>query len=118
MTPPKNFWHDRIILLLLTISAFLVALGTVLILLKFNPGQSESYIVQYRQNLGISAFKVGHTSDVLAFIVFLLMVAGLNVFLSLRVYRIHRQFSVTILGLGVLLLTLAIIVSNALLVLR
>jgi len=118
MTPSKSYIHDRMVLLLLTITAFLVTLGTVLILLKFNPGRNEGYIAQYRANLGISAFKVGHTSDLLAFIVFLFLTAATNTVLSIRVYRIHRQYSVAILSLGVLLLVLAIIVSNALLVLR
>jgi len=117
MTPSKNYFHDRLVLLLVTISAFLTILGTVLVLLRFNPGRNEGYIVQYRANLGISAYKVGHASDLLAFIVFLALVTVIGIIMSIRVYHIHRQFSVTILGLTVLLLVLAIVVSNALLIL-
>jgi len=117
MTPSKSYFHDRLVLLLVTINAFLTILGSVLVLLRFNPGRNEGYIVQYRSNLGISAYKVGHASDLLAFIVFLGLVTVINIVLSIRVYGVHRQFSITILGLGVLLLVLAIIVSNALLIL-
>ncbi len=118
MAFPKEYFHDRAVLLLLTVSAFLAALGSVLILLKFDPGRNEGYIVQYRSNLGISAFKNGHASDLMAFIVFLFLILIINTTLSLRVYHIHRQFAITILSMGVLLMVLAIIVSNSLLVLR
>jgi len=117
MTPSKNYFHDRLVLLLVTISAFLTILGSVLVLLRFNPGRNEGYIVQYRANLGISAYKVGHASDLLAFVLFLVLVTVIGIVMSMRVYSVHRQFSITILGLGLLLLTLAIIVSNALLIL-
>lgn len=120
MAPPKNYFHDRLVLLLVTISAFLAILGGVVILLNFNPGRNEGYIVQCRDCsnlLNVSRFKVGHASDMVAFILFLLLVTGINIALSMRVYGAHRQFAVTILSLGVLLLVLAIIVSNALLIL-
>jgi hypothetical protein len=38
--------------------------------------------------------------------------------LSLRAYKIHRQLAIAVLSLGILLLLLTIIISNALLVLR
>jgi len=41
-----------------------------------------------------------------------------HVFISLRVFLIHRQLAAVVLALGTLLLVLALIVSNALLVLR
>ena len=117
MAIPKEYFHDRMVLLLLTVSAFLAALGTLLVLLKFNPGRNEGYITQYRANLGISGYKTGHASDLLAFIIFLLLILLINTIISMRVYHIHRQFSIVILGMGVLLMVLAIIVSNALLIL-
>ncbi len=118
MPVPKEYIHDRLVLLLLTVSAFLAALGSVLVLMRLNPGSGEVYTVQYRANVGVSNFGVGHSSDLLAFIAFLVLIMIINTVLSIRVYNIHRQFSVAILGLGVLLMVLAVIVSNALLVLR
>jgi hypothetical protein len=74
--------------------------------------------VQYRSNLGIDAFKTGSVRELLSFIIFAYIVLAIHTVLSVRAYRIERRLSVTILSLGVLLLVLTIIVSNALLVLR
>ncbi len=121
MSLPKEYLRDRLVLLLLTVSAFLTVLGTVLILLRFQPGRNEGYIVQCRNcsdTLDVSRFTNGRASDLLAFIVFMVLVLAINTVISTRVYRIHRQFAVAILGMGILLIVLAIIVSNALLVLK
>jgi hypothetical protein len=117
MAIPKEYFHDRAVLLLLTASGFLAALGSLLVLLKFDPGRNEGYITQYRANLGISGYKTGSSTDLMAFIAFLGLILIINIILSIRVYNIHRQFSIVILGMSVLLMILAIIVSNALLVL-
>jgi hypothetical protein len=120
MASPKTYIHDRMVLLLLTISVFLTILGSVLILLKFDPGRNEGYIVQCRDCsnlLNVSRFKAGHSADILAFIGFLVIVLAVNIILSARMYNSNRHYSVSILGLGLILLTLAVIVSNALLVL-
>lgn len=87
-------------------------------MLRVDGGRNEGYIVQWRANLGISAFKTGNASEILAFVLFSLIVLILNIVLSYRVYHSHRHFSITILGLGLVLLSLSMIVSNALLVQR
>ena len=114
----KEYFHDRLILLLLTVSVFLTVVGSLLILFKFTPGRNEGYIIQYRSNLGVGGYKNGQPSELIAFILFLLVILAITTVLSVRVYGIHRQFAVSILGMGVLLMILAIIVSNALLLLR
>jgi len=118
MSSEQKYFHDRLVLLLLSVSTFLVLLSSVLILSRVAGGRNEGYIVQYRTNLGIGGFKTGSTSELLAFIVFSGIVLATNIFVSFRVYRFHRQFSITVLGLGLILLALSLIVSNALLVLR
>jgi len=118
MAIPKSYIHDRAVLLLLTISVFLAVLGSLLVILKFDPGRNQGYIVQYRASLGISGYKVGRGSDLLGFVAFFAIILAMNIVLSTRIYNIHRQFAVTTLSLGVLLLVLGIIVSNTLLVLR
>lgn len=118
MAVPKEYFHDRVVLLLITINAFLAALGSILVLLNLDPGRNEGYIVQYRESLGISAFKTGQSTDLIAFIGLMGIVLAVNIIISMRIYHIHRQFAVTILGMGVFLLLIGIIVSNALLVLR
>lgn len=118
MHTPKNYLHDRLVLLLLSIAAFLTVAGSIFILLRIDSSKSEGYIVQYRANLGISAFKAGRSIDLLAFIVFLFITFGVHTVLSVRSYRPNRHISLVILALGILLLLMAIIASNALLVLR
>ncbi|MGH7233964.1 MAG: hypothetical protein ACREF7_00765, partial [Candidatus Saccharimonadales bacterium] len=77
-----------------------------------------SYIVQYRSNLGVSAFHTGGVSEILSFGVFALLILAINIVLSVRTYSINRNLAVIILSVGILLTTLDIIVSNSLLVLH
>jgi hypothetical protein len=117
MATPKKYFHDHFVLLLLTLNAFLMLLVVVLVLSRLASQHTTGHIVQYRSSLGSNGFKSGSVSELLGFVVFALIVFAGHGLLSLRTYRIHRQLSITILGLGVLLLVLTIIVSNALLVL-
>lgn len=118
MQIPKRYFQDRLILLILSINTFLATLNSVLILLRMDSSRADSYIVQYRANLGLSAFKVGGSSTFISFILFSLITLVFSAVLSMRVYPFHRQFAVAILSLTLLLLVLALIISNALLVLR
>lgn len=114
----KQYFHDRLVLLLLSCNTFLALLNGLLILLRLDSSRGDSYIVQYRANFGLSAFKAGGSSTFISFILFGLIIVVLSTLLSMRVHSFHRQFSVVILGLCLLLLVLTLIVSNALLVLR
>jgi hypothetical protein len=118
MATPKKYFHDHFVLLLLSINAFLAIAGCIFILLRLSTSHGNSYIVQYRASLGINAFKTGSVTDLISFIAFAVLVLAANTSLSLRAYQIHRQLAIAILSLGILLLLLTIIVSNALLVLR
>lgn len=118
MASNKKYFHDHVVLLLLSINAFLALAGSIFILLRLSTSHGNSYIVQYRSSLGVNAFKTGSVVDLLSFIAFAALVMAVHTTLSLRAYHIHRQLAITILSLGILLLLLTIIVSNALLVLR
>ncbi|HUS25744.1 MAG TPA: hypothetical protein VMY99_00135 [Nevskiaceae bacterium] len=116
---PKKYFHDKLILLLASVNVFLAFLCVALVLLRLGAGQgNDGYFVQYRPSLGISAFKTGSVGGIVSFMLFAIMVAIANVTLSVRVYHLRRELSITILGLGIVLLVLTVIVSNALLVLR
>lgn len=115
---PKNYFHDRLVLLLLSINAFFVLLGSLLILLKLDGGRETTYIIQYRSNLGLSAYKSGGMSAFLGFVAFFVFIFAFHSILSAKMYTGHRQFAISVLLMGLLLLILGIIVSNALLVLR
>jgi hypothetical protein len=115
MAIPKKYFHDQIVLLLLSVNTFLTLVNTVWILLRLDNAPSTGFFVEYRHNLGISAYKTGTVGDILAFIVFAFLVLGLNTVLSWRVYGHHRNYSLVVLSLGTLLLILSVIISNLLL---
>lgn len=115
MSTPKRYIHDRLILLLLSVSAFFVIFGSLQIALRLG-GRNSGYIVEYRANLGVSHFKPGSAWGVANFIFFMLLIMAVNTFISLRIYHVRRQYAATVLGLGIVLLILTIVVSNALLI--
>lgn len=102
-------------MLLLSINAFLAASGIIVLLARLSQGQSSSYIVQYRSPLGLNAIKSGGVSELLSFIPFILLVAMVQVLLSIRTYKLNRSLSIAMLSLGILLLTISVIISNVLL---
>jgi hypothetical protein len=104
--------------MLLSTNVFLTILNSLLVLLRLDAGKAGGYTVEYRSNLGLSAFKIGGSITIISFIAFVALVLVMHTILSMRVYNVRRHFSVTILAMGTLLLLLSIIVSNALLVLR
>ncbi|HSW75116.1 MAG TPA: hypothetical protein VLG16_04600 [Candidatus Saccharimonadales bacterium] len=115
----KRYLHDKTVLALVSVNVFLAFISIVLILLRFGANSgANGYIVQYRQNLGIGAFKTGSVGSILSFTAFAPVVAAVNILLSIRMFHIKRELSLVALSLGLLVLTFAIIVSNALLVLR
>lgn len=119
MAIPKKFFHDHLVLLLLSINAFLALFGSILVLLRLSSSHgSNGYIVQYRSNFGVNTFTNGGVIELLSFIGFMLLVLTIHTMLGIRVYKINRQATIAILSLGILLLLLAIIISNALILLR
>lgn len=118
MHTPKRYIHDRMVLLLLTANTFFAILTSMLILLRLDSNRAEGYIVGYRPSLGLSAFYKGDSAAILSFAVFALFILVFHIFLSIRVYRIRRHLSLVILAMGLLLILLSLVISNALLLLR
>ncbi|HSW85453.1 MAG TPA: hypothetical protein VLF79_02465 [Candidatus Saccharimonadales bacterium] len=121
MAVSKKYFHDHIVMLLLSINAFLAIGGSIFVLLSLSSSHSSSYIVQCRDCSNPAAankFTNGSVSGLISFVIFAGVVLLAHSVLSYRAYNIHRQLSVVILAFGILLLTLMVIVSNALLVLR
>lgn len=114
---PKKYLHDKFVLLLASTNVFLTFLCTALILLRGGLGHTDGYIVQYRVNLGLNAYQKGSFVPIVSFILFTVVVLVVNIALSIQTYPLRRALSLTILGLGILILLLAVIVSNALLAL-
>ena len=63
MASNKQYFHDHLVLLLLSINAFLAVAGSLFILLRLSTSSGTGYIVQYRASLGINAFKTGDVID-------------------------------------------------------
>ena len=121
MSTPKKYFHDHLVLLLLSINAFLAIAGSIFILVRLSTSHGNGYIVACRDcsnPVALNKFANGSVIDLLSFVGFALIVLVIHTVLSMRVYHIHRQLNVAILSLGILLLLLTVIVSNALLVLR
>lgn len=121
MAISKKYFHDRYILLLLTVNLFLFLAVTTFIIVRLVGLHSSSYIIQCRNCSDPTAtnkYLVGGVSSLLSFIIFSLIVLLTNSTLSLKSYNIHRQLSIALLSLGILLQALTLAVSNALLVLR
>lgn len=115
---PKNYFHDRLILTLLSINSIFTVFITVLTVLRLKSGDSENFIGQYHANLGLSAFEPGSAMTFIGFIVFAFLVLILHTILSMRTYYRRREYSVIVLWLGLLLLLILFVVSNALSVLQ
>lgn len=121
MAASKQYFHDHLVMLLLSISAFLGLGAAIFVLLSLSSGHSSGYIVQCRDcssPTAVNKFTNGSVSGLLSFVVFAVLVLAVHASLSFKAYKIHRQLAIAILALGILLLALTIIVSNALLVLR
>ena len=119
MPIPRKYLHDKLVLLLVSSNVFLGFLSAILIFLRLNVGEgSDGYIVQYRSNLGISAFQTGGIGSILSFAILGVLIIVFNVGLSIRTYNIRRELSVAVLCSGVLLLLMSIVVSNGLMVLH
>src|SRR3954468_3862787 len=113
MAAPRKYFHDHLMLLLLSINAFLAIAGSIFILLKLTTSHSSGYIVQYRSSLGVNAFKTGSVSSLISLVAFAILILLIPTFLSLRAYHIHRQLAIVVLSLGILLLLLTVIIGNA-----
>ena len=111
----RKYFHDRLVLLLVSVNLFVTLAASLLVLLKIDSGRNAGYIIQYRSNLGIGAPKAGSFSEIVAFVVFGLIIMLTHTFLSFRIYKSNRYVSLMILALALVLLVLQVVVSGALL---
>ena len=117
MTDTRRFFHDRFVLFVLTINAFLALLCVISVLVRIG-GADENYIQFFRSNLGLNAFTVGGVGEILTFPVFAGAIFATHIVLALRFYAVRKTAGWTVMVLATLLLLLCLIVSNALLELR
>jgi hypothetical protein len=115
MATPKKYIRDHYVLLLLSINVFLSIVGIIFVILKLLTDHGSGNIVSYRPSLGVTEYQTGNGIDLVSFSVFSAIILGINTTLSYKAYKIHRQLTIVVLSLGILLLVLNIIISNALL---
>ncbi len=113
----KKYFHDRFVLLMLTVNIFIAFVTVATILLRLGD-TGNSYIQAYRSNLGLNAYQVGSLGQIVSFIVFSVSVLVGQFFISLKFHSIRKHASWMIMIFGGVLLVLSLIVSNALLQLR
>lgn len=118
MSLSKKFLHDRTVLLLISLNSFFMLFGFLSVLLRLGGGKTGSYIVEYRSNLGLSAYKPGDSTDLFKFVLFGLVSFIVFLAVSIKVYSLRRYVAVASLGLCLIILALSLVVSNALLVSR
>lgn len=112
MKTPKNYFHDKIVLLFLSVSAFVAALSSLYLMLRVNFG--EPYIVEYRSELARQPFIRGDASTFWQFVVFAFLILAVHWAVSIKMYQRRRHFAYIILFLGLVLLIFNAVVSNAL----
>ena len=115
MHPSKRYIHDRLVLLLISASAFIAILTVLTVIWQLGSVRSEGYITQYRPSLGLSAFKKGTSLEIIAFPIFAGLVFLFHLHLSIETYRNRRYLAVAVLGLGLFLIVLWLISSVSLL---
>ena len=116
MKIPKHFFHDKSVLILLAANTLLVLFVVLFIMLKIDPAEGSTHIVQYRSNLGISRFKSGSITEFRTFALFAVIVYSFSWLLSIKLYVHRRHLSLVILSLTTFLMILSGVVCNALLV--
>jgi len=118
--PTKKYVYDKLVLFLLSVLIFLTLAVIISILLRVGSGQGISdYYIEYRQgphhSPGGDFSPTGSIWAMLNFIWFALVATVTTTVLSIKAYKIKREISVIVLAFGVLLVFLALIVSNVLL---
>ncbi|MES2971198.1 MAG: hypothetical protein V4702_02670 [Patescibacteria group bacterium] len=115
MATPQRFIHDRVVLLLLSVNIFFTVLISVLIAFALTGGTDRLYVIEHRPSLGLSANRIGDSTQMTSLIVFVIFVLVFNTMLSVRSYPLRRNFAVVVLGMGTLLILLAGVISSFLL---
>lgn len=115
MRIPKHYFHDKTILVLLSLNLILFLFAALFVLLRIDPAEGTTHIIQYRSNLGIGAFKTGSLFELQMFALFALVQFVFSTVLSIRLFVHRRHLAVGILGLTTFVLLLTPVVADALL---
>ena len=112
MAVSKKYSHDRLVLLLLSSSAFVGIANSIVTVVRLLNSNASIHLVQYRSNMGINRYQPGSILELYSFAAFSLLVVGMAFWLSYKIYPIRRHVALMVLGLSLLLLIFAAIVIN------
>jgi len=107
MDVPKKFFHDRLVLLLVTLVAILLVIGVSVVLLRFDSSKNPTTIVAYRPNISGLVYQNGKPIDIYSLAVFMVLVSVTGVVLGARTYGVRRSVAIFLLASTVFLLILA-----------
>jgi len=111
---PKKFWHDRLVLLLITLMAILVVIGVSVVLLRFDVSRNPTTIVAYRPNVSGTQYLSGKPIDIYSLAVYMVVTSAAAVVISARIYTAKRHAALFLLSSTIFLLVLSTIVANSL----
>ncbi len=114
---PQTYFHDRLILLILSINTFLALALLLSAILALNDS-SAGFIREYRSNLGLDGYEAGGVQDILAFAVFSVLVYAFQIYTSVKIYHVRKHISLMILLITMIIYIFALLVINALLGLK
>lgn len=117
MPKPKTYFHDRLILLILSINTFL-AIALILNAIFALSDNSAVFIREYRSNLGLDGYQAGGIKDILAFGFFAVIIYAFQFYASIRTYHIRKHLSLMVLLLTMVIYIFSLLVINALLGLK
>lgn len=118
MELPKKFLHDRVILILVTAMAVLLAIGVTTVLIRFDISKNPTTTIAYRPSISGTVYQNGKPIDIYSLAMFMIVIAVSAVVLSAQLYNLRRSISLFILGSTIFLLILSAIVANALISLQ
>ncbi|OGL34467.1 hypothetical protein A3F05_02525 [Candidatus Saccharibacteria bacterium RIFCSPHIGHO2_12_FULL_47_17] len=118
METTRQFFHDRLVLLLTAAIAVMLVVGVSLILFRFDVSKNPTTIVAWRPNISGASYQSGKPIDIYALAVFMAVTACAAIVLGARTYQIKRYISIFVLASSLLLIILTTIVANALISLQ
>lgn len=113
MKIPKHYFHDRVVLVLLGVNLALFLLSFLGVVLGVNPDENPTSIIAYRDTTRVGQIS-GPTGDLYQFAIFSAIVTFTSIVLSIKLYAHRKHLAIGTLGTNILLLSMAIIVFNAL----
>jgi hypothetical protein len=116
MRSKNTYFHDRVVLFLLTANAFLTAAYMIIFFVGFD--QSGSYIVQYRAGALVDEYKSGDAKAILAYPLFVLAVFIAQTVLSKKLHGLQKYAAWTVMFLSLIVIVLSILSTGALFKLR